>query len=758
MEQEKSVGFPFSSSCSGNNAKCIALSAAVALLVVIIIALSVVVAVNRDKMNKSAAFAYVSAQEQQARRSAFMSQVQAANIKATMTEFSRYPHIAGGARNTELAQITADCWQSFGFDEVTQQRMPALLMKLKKRSVNVTSVDGTTVLYTCVLEENNVKNQERWSDALPPSNGYSGDGRAAGPVIWANFGRLKDYQALDALGVNFKGAIVVTRYGRIFRGNKVELAERRGAAGVIIAQDPGTVGPAQGPVFPDGPWAPDSDVQRGSISLGEGDPLTPDWPSQFGGPTVSLDDLSNGTRMLELGGWPLPAIPVQPMSWGDAKELLRNSIGAGGASTPLPTFGDWPDTGFRTQLGGFVGPAGRVEMEVRRDLQVFNITNVMGTIFGAVEPDRTVLFGSHRDAWTYGAVDPISAASITMEVARVLGGMHKAGWTPRRSIQVCSWDAEEWSIIGSTEYVETNVEQLRQRAVAYLNLDTAVTGVDGISAEGSPLLQEVFVSATKDVPIPPTKTSTSIENTNRTLNSFLDSYTSPGSGSDHVSFFSLIGCPVLDVGIYSSADQYEATYHSNYDSEFLVEKYIDPEFVYHSAMAKLWGNIVLRISEAAILPMQPAQYATNLTQWVDDYAKRAPFADFRFIQRATALLGQSAARHAQTTADLAAAIDRDPTSVPPLAVRAINDIKSGLERVFLATGNDGRETGSIWYKHVIYTPSAIDSYASTTMPLIANALATKDAALSNFAIGRVAQFIYRAAAYVNSTSVMPPNF
>lgn len=61
-----------------------------------------------------------------------------------------------------------------------------------------------------------------------------------------------------------------------------------------------------------------------------------------------------------------------------------------------------------------------------------------------------------------------------MEIARAFGVLKSQGWAPRRTIIFASWDAEEYALIGSVEFVETYLNTIQDRTVAYLNLDTAV--------------------------------------------------------------------------------------------------------------------------------------------------------------------------------------------------------------------------------------------------------------------------------------------
>lgn len=77
------------------------------------------------------------------------------------------------------------------------------------------------------------------------------------------------------------------------------------------------------------------------------------------------------------------------------------------------------------------------------------IHNVFAKIKGYEEPDRFVLLGNHRDAWTYGAVDPNSGISVLLDIARRYAHLMQSGWRPRRTVILCSWDAEEFGMVGN---------------------------------------------------------------------------------------------------------------------------------------------------------------------------------------------------------------------------------------------------------------------------------------------------------------------
>lgn len=742
---------------------------------------------------------FKSEQELASLRSTIMSSIDANVIRATSIEYSRLPHLAGGARNTELAHMTAQRFRDWGFDEVKEQILPATLSVLKRRAVTVlTNKDSRpdhydpTILYRCKLDEDNSLNmpKEIWNSILPTSNGYSGSGHAEGHLVWANWGRDEDFVKLDQLGINLTGTIVMVRYGKIFRGNKVHLAATRGAAGVLIVNDPGIVGPgmmnassSQHPrkVFPDGPWANATNVQRGSINLGQGDPATPGFPSQNHplAPRLTNDELFDNELMQ---GHTLPKIPVQPLGWGDARSILSHTFTASEASDhALPE--SWQDTGFLNELAkGGIGPSKNVlvRVEVDRELQVFNLTNVMASLTGEIEPDRTVIIGAHRDSWgNAGAVDPISGTSVVLEIARVIGQHHKkTGWRPRRTLQFASWDAEEWSIIGSDEYVEMNVELLRQRAIALLNLDTAVSGNQKLWADGSPLLHAVFETAAKEIPRPTSSSSSPSSSLFDMMSSpekgRSSAYSPPAAGTDTVGFFSIAGVPVIDASFYNDdpEDAYEAVYHSYADTVYWIDHFADPGFVLHAAMARLYLCVALKLTEPVLLPMNVEKYASSIQGWVDDYKTKNVAAkdfDWRFMDKSVERFLSSAKNHNKRLQ----LMPHQNAQRSPFEIRALNDISFGVERVFL--GQSDIETGmQSWFRHVIYTPNPKNSYGSSVMPMIGLALANyqqqqkeggADSLLKlnkrkrdvELAIGRIAQYVFRAGTFVNSSSVMPPD-
>src|SRR4029077_21190819 len=99
-----------------------------------------------------------------------------------------------------------------------------------------------------------------------------------------------------------------------------------------------------------------------------------------------------------------------------------------------------------------------------------------GMVRGSDFPDELVIVGGHRDGWGPGAADNVRGTVSVLEAARAIAEALKAGVRPRRTIIFATWDAEEWGLLGSTEFVEDDSARLSRDAVAYLNQDVAAQG------------------------------------------------------------------------------------------------------------------------------------------------------------------------------------------------------------------------------------------------------------------------------------------
>ncbi|MFL5584118.1 MAG: M28 family peptidase, partial [Gemmatimonadaceae bacterium] len=314
-------------------------------------------------------------------------------------------------------------------------------------------------------------------------NGYGAAGDVRGDVVYVNYGLVEDYASLDSMGVSVKGRIAIARYGRSYRGIKAREAEKHGAAGLIIYSDPADDGYVRGDVYPVGPMRPSHGIQRGSVMNPNGDPSTPGYASIANAKRIPLSEMD------------VPRIPVLPMSFGNAAELLR---GLTGKSIPQSWQGGLP---FRYHVGP--GPV-QARIAVATDAATNpykEIWNTFGIIRGSEFPDEIVMIGGHRDAWGPGAADNVSGTVSVLEAARAISAQVKAGNRPKRTIIFATWDAEEWGLLGSTEYVEEDSLRLSKSAVAYLNQDDIAQGPN-FSAGGSPSLRPTLRDVAKQIPDP----------------------------------------------------------------------------------------------------------------------------------------------------------------------------------------------------------------------------------------------------------------
>ncbi|KAG7440790.1 Zn-dependent exopeptidase [Guyanagaster necrorhizus] len=444
-------------------------------------------------------------------------------------------------------------------------------------------------------------------DFVPTFHGLSKGGDVTGKLVYANYGLKEDYDALIAKGVNLTGSIILARYGGNFRGLKVKGAQEVGAAGILIysdIRDDGVVTVENGyKPYPDGPARSPTSVQRGSvqfISMYPGDPTTPGYPSY-----------ENVTRTEALNS---PSIPSLPFSWANAQKLL-----------------DLAETGeINVRLVNHV------------DDRVIPIWNTMAVIPGFIT-DEIVVVGNHRDAWVMGAADPTSGTASIAETIRGFGVLMRKGWKPLRTIVIASWDAEEYGLIGSTEWGEDFAEFIDKYVVAYVNLDVSVGG-SRYSAQASPLLAHLVQQTALDIPHPTDKDRTLWDATKDTGTYFGarkdgETVIDPdvvarseahanavdalgvgvlGSGSDYTVFLQRLGISSTNGGFGQTINDPVYHYHSVYDSERWMELYGDPGFFRHTAVAKHLGLQVLRLADNVVLPFNTTHYSYELENYLDN--------------------------------------------------------------------------------------------------------------------------------------------
>jgi len=531
------------------------------------------------------------------------------------------------------------------------------------------------------------------ADAQPGWNAYSGSGDVTAEVVYVNYGTREDYRELADMGVSLEGRIALARYGGNYRGYKVKYAEAAGAVGVIIYSDPANGGFPQGPEYPEGKFWSESTIQRGSVFTlpYNGDALTPFDPAY-------TRDSGRRVKRLSPEDVPLPTIPVTPLPYASAREILSRMEGE---PVPRKWQGGLP---FTYRITG--GPGLTVRLRVDQPRGLVRAQNVVGRLRGSEFPDEWIILGCHYDAWVFGAVDPNGGTAMLLTLAESLGKLASSGMRPRRSILICHWDAEEFGIIGSSEWVEEMRDELDAGAVAYINADVSVAG-PSFGGSASPSLKRLIAEAVQAVPHPDGG-GTVYERWHPADSEAPEPPVGNlGGGSDHLGFYTHIGIPAAGLRMGGPS-----LYHSMYDSFAYFERFCDPEFVYGPAMARVDGVLALRLANADVLPYDVARYAADLEQHITGLEKVAADGeaevDLGDLRAAVADLAAVTGRIDQTRATYLAAGDRSRGDLAKLNAGLI-----GLERAFVR--DDGLQ-GRPWSRSLYASPDPYSGYAAWMLP------------------------------------------
>ncbi len=625
------------------------------------------------------------------------------------------PHPAGSERNNELARHIAEAWKAQGLEDVRIHRYDVL--NTAPRDVQVEMVAPKR--YVASLREDAYKEDP---DTANPriSRGWTGmsaSGEVTAPLVYAHSGNPEDYDLLAKHGIDVRGKVVIVRYSNpySYRGFKALTAQQRGAAALLIYSDPAEDGFKRGKVYPEGPWGPESHIQRGAITydfIVPGDPLTPGWASLEGAKRIRPEEAQS-----------VPKIMAVPMSWRDAKPLLEN---LDGPAAPKEWQGGLP---IKYRLGGK-----RVKVHVKVDMDNSIKPNLVveARIRGAELPDEWVLLGNHRDAWEFGGVDPSSGTASMLEVTRALGEMLKQGLRPRRTLVFASWDGEEVGLTGSTEWGEHFADELKQKLVAYINVDSSTSGPD-FNATSVGSLAPLIVEVSREVNDPSGKPlydvwKATVEKSRQPAakeeakggwsvgssgEGLVD--TRIGSGSDHTVFLNLLGRPTILLGF----DGPYGVYHSAYDNFYWMNRFGDPGYRYHTLMAQLWGVLGLRLANAELLPFDFEYYGRDIRRFLEEIgAKPGAKEDWD----AAAIL-RSADDFASAGKELNTQIRQALASgeLEPAAAARLNRALLDVESNWL---NPEGIPGRPWFKHMLY--AARYTYAHLELPGITEAVEKKD--------------------------------
>lgn len=656
----------------------------------------------------------------------------AGNLDTYMKFLSSHPHHVGSPQDKANAEYMLNLFKSWGFDAKIEEFYP-LFPTPKSRLVELLgSKPYKLKLEESALAEDRTSDQK--SEQLPSYNAYSADGDITAQLVYVNRGVPADYEELDRLGIDVKGKIVITRYGGSWRGIKPKVAYEHGAIGCLIYSDPADDGYTQGDVYPQGPFRPKDGVQRGSVMdmpVYPGDPLTP-----------GVGATKDAKRLTREEAKTIMKIPVLPISYEDALPLLQ---ALKGPVAPVTWRGTLPITYH-------VGPSiDKVHMNLQFNWDIKPLYNVIAKITGSQYPDEWIIRGNHHDGWVNGAADPLSGMVSELEEARALGEIVKKGFKPKRTMIYCAWDGEEPSLLGSTEWAEFHADELRQKAVAYINTDGNERGFVG--AAGSHTLENFFNEVADQVTDPETGVSVKERKYARSI---LDAEPSKraglfgnkniklgalGAGSDWSGFLQFLGIASMNLGY--GGESAGGEYHSIYDSYDHFVRFGDPGYVYGVALSKTAGRVMMRLANADILPFDFNKFQSTMNEYVGELKALidnlrtqtdvenkmitdkvyglandptlklkvpgekdvVPYLNWSNLENTMVQLKSSADAYQKAAAN--------GLSLSPAQQKDINKALYQIEQTLISPDGLPRRP---WYKHQIYAPGYYTGYGVKTMP------------------------------------------
>jgi len=650
--------------------------------------------------------------------------VDPASISSTLMTLASVPRVAGSADGERMASYVEEEFRKSGL-RTTRATYEVLLPYPIRVSLQRTFPTPAPI----PTDEKGLESDEPSQNAeIPiPYLAFSPSGEAEGELVYANYGLPEDYDALASAGVEVRGRIVVARYGKVFRGEKVRLAAEKGAIACILYSDPGDDGFTRGDVIPKGPWRPWGGVQRGSILNFTGDPLTPGWAS------------TEGARRIDVAAANLPSIPALPLSYASASLLLD---GLAGPAAPAGWQGGLP---FTYHLGP--GPV-RARMSLEMEFARRRIHDIIAEIPGTSEPDHLVILGAHRDSWGPGASDNGGGTAALLEVGRALAALAREGWKPRRTLLLASWDAEEFGLMGSTEWVEDNESRLGG-AVAYLNVDGAASGKK-FEAAATPELAGLFRDVAGAIP-DPDGDGTLLAAWRRQSKAKAGDSPSiglPGGGSDTAPFQFHLGVPS---GGHGFSGEGSGAYHSCLDTWKYVGTFMDPGFIHHAVTARFWAAAALRSASAAVLPLDFAATIEEVASSLEGIRKSALPGRSTVEENTGAALAE-AKKAIQAAARLNSAEVRalEATTPPdPSALAAINGILIEASRSFVSV--EGLP-GDPWNRSLIFARSGSNGYAAERLPGLRGALESGESSLAARQADRLSEAAKRLARTLNEAA------
>ncbi|MFG0276037.1 MAG: M28 family peptidase [Phycisphaerales bacterium] len=617
----------------------------------------------------------------------------AARLRAWHDMTASEPHLAGTPGDERIVDALVDAFTEMGL-EVEKRPFWALLPRPVSASLSIVAPEQ----FDLPIAETPIDaDPDTLAEDLPFGwNAYSATGTAEGEVVFANYGRKEDFERLAELGVPVEGRIVVARFGGNFRGYKAYYAQQAGAAGLVIYTDPIDSGYVRGLMWPEGVWANGSKIQRGSILTlpWQGDPLTP------------FIEATEDAERIDIADAPLPTIPVQPVGWDAAQEILGRMTGR-----PVEDREWQGGLPFTYRLEG--GADLRVRVSVEQTREIVESWNVTATLPGAAHPEQKVFVGCHHDAWVYGAKDPACGLIVVLEAARAFAEAAQHGQRPDRSIVFCAWGAEEFGIIGSSEWVEGHVDALRTGAVAYINLDAAAGGPRfGASASPSlkPLIEQAAQSITNEAFVHGADAPEAL------ADAWFGAAERPrfgnlGGGSDHVGFYCHAGVPSAGLGMRGAPGD---SYHSTYDTLAHYRRSVGEDYGAALTLTRITNLVLARLAADPLVPLHAGDYARDLVRHLDAMRPRAAELGVSIDDGAL----RDAASRLEMRADETHRALADAVADGRLAgarLDAVNNALRSMEQVWLAEAGLPERP---WFRNLFASTDPTSGYAAWMLPLL----------------------------------------
>ena len=695
------------------------------------------------------------------------------NLDTWMKHMSSKPHHVGSPWSKQNAEYAANKFKEWGFESAVET-FEVLVPFPKVRKLSMVAPNKVELkLYEPAVEGD--KSSEMTKDVLPGYNAFSADGNVTAELVFVNYGLNEDYEELKRMGIDVKGKIVIAKYGRSFRGIKPKIAHENGAIGCIMYSDPKDDGYVVGDVYPVGPYRNEYGIQRGSVldmPARPGDALTPGYAATKDAERLSIDDAPT-----------IMKIPVMPISYADALPLLK---AIKGPVVPDSWKGGLPIT---YHIGP--GPA-KVNLHLEFDWSLRTAYNPVGRMIGSVYPDEWIMRGNHHDGWGHGASDPISGMVSLMEEARAIGELTKTGWRPKRTLIYAGWDAEEPGLLGSTEWVEHNLKDIKENMVVYINTDG--TGAGYLSMGGSHSLEKFVNEVIRDVKDPVHDVSLdsrlrsrmrvrefnvgASELNEESERTDLRIY-AMGAGSDYTAFLHHAGVPALNMAF--GGESGGGAYHSLYDTYEYYKRFSDGDFNYGTTLSKVNGRLVLRLSEADILPFRFVNMVENIGKFIEENKKlsqtveqstklrnklldnndftisrnpnktylqperlgQVPEFDFKPLDDAFARLSSSAWKYEEVLLKF---------KKGSLSAEKKSEINALLRKVDQAFTNSNGLPRREWFRNMLYAPGYYTGYGVKTLPGIREGLEERKWDEVRLYINEVAKALDRASNNINSAS------